>query len=106
MVESPEFRPPTEQLQTARERLLLTLSDVPVTPRELSQKLGLAEKEVLFHLTHLQKSLKTQNRRLVVTPATCLDCQFVFRKRERFSRPGKCPVCRSTYLSEPLFSLV
>jgi predicted Zn-ribbon and HTH transcriptional regulator len=41
----------------------------------------------------------------VVTPATCRDCHFVFHKRTRLTRPGKCPLCRSTRLSEPMFSL-
>ncbi len=98
--------PPPERAETPRERLLLVLSERPVSARVLSQLAGLAERDVFVHLEHLQKTLKTKNRRLVMTPASCLDCQFIFHKRERLSRPGKCPVCRSTHLSEPLFSLV
>ena len=77
----------------------------PLSARELSQKTGLAEREVVSHLRFLQKSLKHGAQRLQMTPPRCLDCGFVFHKRERLTRPGRCPVCRSTHLSEPLFSL-
>lgn len=100
-----ETRAPVEQERTPRERLVQALSKEPVSARALSKAVSLTEREVVAHLQHLQKTLKTQNRRLILTPATCLDCQFVFQKRERLTRPGKCPVCRSTHLSEPLFSL-
>ncbi len=101
----PEPHPPPERRQSDRERLQQFLTAEPQPARALSQAAGLPERDVLEHLQHLQKSLKTHKRRLVITPATCLDCQFVFHKRTRLARPGKCPVCRSTHLSEPLFAL-
>jgi len=100
-----EPHPPPVRLQSPRELLLQTLSAKQLTVRALSQAAGLSERDVLNHLQHLQKSLKAQNRRLKVTPATCLDCHFIFQKRERLTRPGKCPVCRSTHLREPFFSI-
>ena len=100
-----EIVPPPEHGQTPRERLLHALSAEPLSARSLSQLVSLSEREVFDHLQFLQKTLKTRGQRLVLTPATCLDCQFVFRKRERLTRPGRCPVCRRTHLSEPLFSL-
>ncbi|MBA3060962.1 MAG: transcriptional regulator, partial [Nitrospirae bacterium] len=36
-------------------------------------------------------------------PAECAKCSFVFRKRERLKKPGKCPICRSEFIQEPLF---
>jgi len=100
-----EPSPPPDRLQSDRERLLQTLSGEPQTARELSQRAGLSERAVFEHLQHLQKSLRTHGRRLEVSPATCLDCQFIFRKRDRLTRPGKCPVCRSSHLSDPAFSI-
>ena len=96
---------PPERESTPRESLLQLLSAQPKSARELSQEAGLSERDVVFHLGHLQKTLKTKRRRLRVTPATCLDCGYVFHKRTRLTSPGKCPVCRSTHLSDPLFSL-
>ncbi len=97
--------PPPARVQTARERLGQVLGAGPATLRELSQAAGLSEREVLSHLLHLQKSLRSQGRRLEITPSTCLDCCFTFLKRDRLTRPGKCPVCRSTRLSDPLFAV-
>jgi len=98
-------RCPPQQQQTARERLEQALQQGPATARELSQQVGVSEREIPSHLEHLKKSLRSRKQRLTLTPAACLDCHFTFSKRERLSRPGKCPVCRSTHLSEPLFSL-
>lgn len=97
--------PPPARAQTDRERLARALDAGPATLRGLSQAAGLSEREVLSHLLHLQKSLRSQGRRLEITPSTCLDCGFTFQKRDRLTRPGKCPVCRSTRLSDPLFAL-
>jgi predicted Zn-ribbon and HTH transcriptional regulator len=85
--------------------ILQALAGEPLSARDLSQQVGIAEREIAGHLRHLQKSLKNSPRRLQLTPPRCLDCSFVFQKRERLTRPGRCPVCRSTHLSEPLFSL-
>ncbi|MEN8687413.1 MAG: ArsR family transcriptional regulator [Desulfuromonadales bacterium] len=97
--------PPPQRQRTPREMILQALAEGPLSARDLSQRVGLSEREVTGHLRHLQKSLKNSARRLQLTPPRCLDCCFVFQKRERLTRPGRCPVCRSTHLSEPLFSL-
>lgn len=41
-----------------------------------------------------------------MVPAQCLGCGFIFSKRERLTRPGKCPVCRHGQISEPLFAVI
>lgn len=91
---------------TIRQELIRCLEGPSgMTARELSAALGIPEKSVPDHLEHLQKSLRGQGLSLTTTPASCLACGFVFRKRTRLSRPGKCPVCRGTHLSEPRFAL-
>ena len=96
---------PRHAHQTSRERLREVLSTAPLSTRELSQLSHLSEDEVVTHLAHLRKSLKTKGNALEITPSHCLDCDFVFQKRDRLTRPGKCPVCRSTHLAAPRFSL-
>ena len=78
----------------------------PLTARELSARVGVPEKQVAGHLEHLGRSLKAAGERLRVKPACCLDCGFVFRKRDRLSRPSRCPVCRSEHLDAPRFAIV
>jgi predicted Zn-ribbon and HTH transcriptional regulator len=78
----------------------------PLTARELSARVGVPEKQVAGHLEHLGRSLKAAGERLKIEPARCLDCGFVFRKRDRLSRPSRCPVCRSEHLDAPRFAIV
>jgi len=71
----------------------------------ISAEVGISVKEVFDHLEHIQKSVNRGNYHLVITPAECKKCGFVFRKRERLKKPGKCPVCRGESIQEPLFCL-
>jgi len=81
------------------------LTEGSFTARDLSRILGIREKEVYEHLPHIQKSMGASVS-IVRQPATCLSCDFVFTKRERFTAPGRCPVCRSERISEPIFGVV
>ncbi len=94
---------PRERYETARRRILALLSERAVSAKEISADVRIPEKEVCGHLDHLRKSLRREGRRVAVTPAECLSCGFVFRKRERFAKPGRCPVCRGESVSEPLY---
>lgn len=96
---SPAIPPP--QSVTLRQALLALLAGETLTLRELSVRLHLSEREVLPHLEHLRRS----GDRLLVTPASCAACGFVFRKRERLGKPGRCPVCRSEHLHPPRYGL-
>ena len=77
-----------------------------MTARDLSQALGLSEKEIAGHLEHVEKSLKPP-RRLAITPPSCHQCGYAFRDRarHRFSTPGRCPRCRHEGISPPLFRI-
>ncbi len=96
---------PRERLETARRRILHLISERPRSAKELSADVRIPEKEVFGHLDHLRKSLHREGRRVSVTPAECHACGFVFRKRERFEKPGRCPVCRGESVSDPRFSV-
>jgi predicted Zn-ribbon and HTH transcriptional regulator len=65
----------------------------------------ISEKEVYEHLEHIRKTLSKRDRQLVIVPAECAKCGFVFSKRERVRKPGKCPVCKAESIREPLFSI-
>lgn len=93
-----------ERRETVRRKILSLLSDRPLTARQISACVGISEKEVVAHLPHIQKSAGPLGGRLAVTPAECRQCGFVFRKREKPKKPGRCPVCRGESISEPLFS--
>jgi hypothetical protein len=96
---------PPEREQTPRQRLAEALEHGPATVRELSQMASLTERQVLDNLEHVRKSVERQGRRLAMEPASCQDCGFEFAKRDKPSRPGRCPVCKSRRTSQPRFSI-
>ena len=91
--------------QTVRQRIIAILLEGPATAKELSAHASIPEKDVLPHLAHIQKSLHHGQQRLVMDPASCRTCGFVFRKRERLSKPGRCPSCQHSFLEAPVFRI-
>jgi predicted Zn-ribbon and HTH transcriptional regulator len=96
---------PLLQEDTIRHAIMTLLAGEPVTALDISREVRIPEREVAGHLEHIRKTLRTTGLRLQVVPAVCGVCGFVFHKRTRLTKPGKCPVCRSSHISEPLFSL-
>ncbi len=94
---------PEARSHTVRQDLTLALRAGPATARDLSKAVGASEKDVLDHLAHLAKSLKSRGEELVITPAECLECGFVFSMREKPARPSRCASCRGGRLTLPEF---
>jgi predicted Zn-ribbon and HTH transcriptional regulator len=94
---------PSAERETVRRRILSLLSGGPCTAKEISAAVRMPEREVGEHLEHLRKSLRAEGRRLEQVPAECRDCGFVFRKRHRLKSPGRCPVCKGEFISDPSF---
>jgi predicted Zn-ribbon and HTH transcriptional regulator len=96
---------PAPRAETLREALWRVLRAGPATAKELSVEIGLREKDVADHLSHLAQSLGHRGERLVVEPASCVACGYAFRDRARLTRPGACPACRSTRIDPPVFRI-
>lgn len=96
---------PDERRQTLRRTILDLLEGRSFSAREISAEAGIPEREVYEHLEHIQRSVDRKAATLVVTPAECKKCGFVFSKRERLKKPGRCPACRGEAIKEPLFSI-
>ena len=96
---------PAEAQQTVRHRILAALETGPLSGRDISGLVGIPEKEVYEHLEHIRTSLHRTGKQFHVRPAECAHCGFLFEKRERLRKPGKCPVCRKGPLHAPLFSV-
>ena len=96
---------PAQRQETIRQRIVELLWVESLTPREISALVGIREREVARHLEHIRQSLHGGEVRLEVEAATCRKCGFVFVKRERLDRPGRCPVCKGESISEPRFSI-
>ena len=91
---------------TIRQEIISLLSGEELTVRDLSQALSIPEKEVMSHLGHIDKSVSSQGKRLVVTPYKCLSCGFVFDRRTRFNRPGRCPNCKNSHLQKASYHII
>lgn len=96
---------PPEKSQTLRREIIDLLEREALTAHEISGRVGASEKMVCDALVHIQKTAKKEGHRLVVTPAVCRACDFVFKKRERLTKPGRCPLCHSESIKEPVFRI-
>jgi hypothetical protein len=96
---------PAGQDATLRQQIVALLQQRTVSAKDLSMAIGLPEKQVYHHLEHIRRSFQQQRKMLRIDPAVCKKCGFIFEKRQRFQKPGKCPVCRGQAIEEPRFSL-
>jgi len=71
-----------------------------MTVSELATQLEMTQRDVADDLLHLQRSLRAAGAGLAVEPAHCRKCGFRFGE-EKLRKPGRCPVCRSTWIAEP-----
>ena len=91
--------------QTIRQQIIELLGTDRFTARDLSQAVSITEKEVMAHLQHIERSVRYQGKKLVEAPHQCLSCGFVFDRRNRFSRPGRCPKCRNSHIRTAIYWL-
>lgn len=96
---------PSQREYTLRQSIIALLQHNPLTAREISEQVGVTEREVYTHLVHIRQSLHREATRLCVLPAECRGCGFMFTKRDRLKRPGRCPLCRGQSISQPRYLL-
>jgi predicted Zn-ribbon and HTH transcriptional regulator len=94
-----------DQSQTLRQRMIALLSEQEMTAKDLSQALGIREREVLDHLDHIARTVSAHGGRLTVLPVRCLACGYTFEERKRFTRPSRCPQCKKSHIETPVFRL-
>jgi len=96
---------PVSRNDTIRKYITALLEEGTFSAKDLSQFTRIPEKDVCDHLEHLRKTLNKNNRHLETIPAQCEKCGFVYTKRDRFSKPGKCPLCHSSLIFPPRFHI-
>ena len=92
-------------MSTPRQAMKELLAEQPHSSLELSQLLSLSEKEVVEHLSHLARA-PGPGLNFQIIPSMCKHCGFVFKKRDRLTRPSRCPICQHDSISRPRFALV
>jgi transcriptional regulator len=96
---------PEERSETVRREIAAILKGPALSAKEISAQVRLSEKEVYDHLEHIRRTLNKKDCRFIVRPAECIKCGFVFRKREKLKKPGRCPVCKGELIREQLFNI-
>lgn len=98
---SPPARRAREQTNmTRRKDLLSLLSAKPRSVSSLARELNVRAADVEEDLQHVIRSARGVGRKIVIIPARCRACGFLFDER-KLVKPGKCPVCRESRIYEP-----
>ena len=92
---------PQERNATIRQELMRLLAGSQLSVSVLSKEIRKSEKEIYDHLEQIKRS-----GLLLIIPARCNDCGYLFEKRARPKKPSKCPKCKGTHIEQPLFSIV
>jgi predicted Zn-ribbon and HTH transcriptional regulator len=96
---------PPERCDTLRHEIVALLRQGPLSARDISGEVRIPEKEVPEHLEHIRTALHKSGGLFRIIPAVCRKCGFIFQKRERLRKPGKCPVCQGEQIDPPLFAI-
>ncbi len=91
--------------RTIRHQMMHLLAEKEMNAIQLSKEIGIQEKEVYEHLSHIARSVTPQGKRLVILSSRCLKCGYVFTNRKRYTRPSRCPRCKDTHLQSPLYRI-
>ncbi|BAI80840.1 conserved hypothetical protein [Deferribacter desulfuricans SSM1] len=86
---------------TIRQKLLEVLKDDYYSTKDLSKILPIPEKDIIEHLKEVAKS----RVKIKVKNPICKKCGFKFTNLKHFKKPSKCPMCKSTFISEPEFKI-
>ena len=82
-----------------RRDLIRLLSTQPRSVSSLARAFGAGRRDVEDALRHAIRSAEAAGHRIVIEPARCRQCGFVFGT-DRLVKPGKCPECRGSRLYE------
>lgn len=84
---------------TLRKRLQDLVSQQPRSVSSLARELGMDRGDLEEQLRHAIRSAQAAGHRIVVEPARCKTCGFVFSE-DKLAKPGRCPACKGSRLFE------
>jgi predicted Zn-ribbon and HTH transcriptional regulator len=82
-----------------RRDLVKILSAQPRSASSIAREMGLDRRDVEDDLRHAIRSAEAAGHTIVIEPARCKQCGFVFGA-DRLAKPGKCPECKGSRLFE------
>jgi transcriptional regulator len=87
-----------------RRDLVKMLTAQPQSVSSLARAMALDRRAAEDHLRHAIRSARAAGHHVIVEPAKCKQCGFMFGE-EKLSKPSKCPECRGTRLYEAQISI-
>lgn len=70
----------------------------------LARELGLKRGDLEDDLRHMLRSAAARGDRIEILPAQCKACGFEFGP-ERLAKPGKCPQCKASRITEAMIRI-
>jgi len=92
------------EMPTRRERIaeMLEETEFPLTADDICQVLDIKDRSLVYEdITHISKSIKNKSKELLVQPARCGNCDFIFKVKGVAKRPSKCPNCKGQWIISP-----
>ena len=93
-------------MPTRRETIaeLLERAEHPMTAEEICEILDIKKRSIVYEdIDHISKSVKREDKELLIRPPISGKCQFVFKVGKTAKAPSKCPKCRSQWILAPAF---
>ncbi|MHA1930884.1 MAG: transcriptional regulator [Candidatus Thorarchaeota archaeon] len=93
-------------MKTRRERIeeMLSQTESPLSAQNLCDMLDIKSRSLVYEdIEHITKSIRNKGKELLMSPASCGKCNFVFKDRKKAKRPSRCPKCRSEWILSPGF---
>ena len=85
---------------------MMLLTGTLLSSHQLAQLVGIPERQVEEHLTHIVKTLaRDASRTFLLAPSHCQDCTYTFRDRTKLTRPSRCPRCRIEAITSPRYGI-
>ncbi|MGY5862295.1 MAG: HTH domain-containing protein [Candidatus Thorarchaeota archaeon] len=93
-----------DEMTTRRKSIaeLLEKSEHPITAQDICITLDIKSRSIVYEdIGHIAKSVRNSGKELLIRPASCGKCGYIFSTRKVASRPSKCPKCRSQWILLP-----
>jgi predicted Zn-ribbon and HTH transcriptional regulator len=82
-----------------RRDLIAMLSAQPRSVSSIAREMALDRRDAEDHLRHAIQSVRAAGHQVVIEPAKCRQCGFIFGD-DKLSKPGKCPECKGSRIYE------
>ena len=89
---------------TRRQEIIELLRTEELSVEDIAIIFRVHIKDILEDLKHIAKSIQP-GEKLVMKPAQCEKCGYVFKKRSKIKTPSKCPKCKGNWIKASLFKI-